>query len=123
MVFLHAFILCVCAHACACVCRSENKSESCFPFSFHHVEPRDQTQAARLGGECLHPLGHLLALFLKHNPVTFRVKGLMKDWETWTKSKDPPWSFRGSSVRNGADGRILRAQCDLIIRGYNTYPE
>lgn len=70
----------VCAHMHVHVYVGQRiTSESCFPFSFHHVEPRDPTQAARLSGECLHPLGHLLALFLKHNPVTFRVKGLVKD--------------------------------------------
>jgi hypothetical protein len=41
-----------------CLWRSEDNLLKLIPF-FYHVDPRDQTQVARLGSKCLYLMSHL----------------------------------------------------------------
>ena len=43
----------------ALVCRSKDKPEGVSFLFIYHAGPKDGSQVVRLGGECLHQLGHL----------------------------------------------------------------
>lgn len=83
--FLIYWYIFPCTHIYSHILLSEDKSQELIP-SWHHVGPRDGTQAFRLGSKCLHLLSHLhwaLHCIFWDRVFTWTRSSLLQlDWHT-----------------------------------------